>query len=244
MRQWNVPSRYLRRSGSINGIKGEVFPGRWYMNKSTGQFRVYRKALVSLVVLLPVVGLVFLFGGCGEKAGKEKAVERKQVRLETSAGVIVVALDEESAPVTVANFFQYVAEGHYDGTIFHRVKRKFMIQGGGFTADMTPKKTREPIINEASNGLKNKRGTIAMARQNNPNSATAQFFINQVDNGYLDYVEGRNPGYAVFGAVVEGMDVVDAIAGVDTTTKESFENVPVEPVVIKSAKVVETQVLP
>jgi len=181
--------------------------------------------------------LVFV-GGCGHKGDKKTAVERKMVRLETSKGDIVIEVNESVAPVTSANFLRYVEEGFYDGTIFHRVIPKFMIQGGGFTPDMQEKATHKPIVNEAGNGLKNNRGTIAMARTNDPNSATAQFFINVVNNDFLNYVKGRNPGYAVFGKVAEGMDVVDAIAGVKTAKKGPFEDVPVEPVAIKSAKVV------
>jgi len=153
-------------------------------------------------------------------------------------GDIVVDLDEQAAPVTVKNFLAYVEDGFFDGKIFHRVIRDFMIQGGGFTAEMSQSKTREAIVNEAANGLKNERGTIAMARTNDPNSATAQFFINHKDNDFLNYVNDANPGYAVFGKTVEGMDVVDAIASVATTTKQGMGDVPVEPVVIVSAKVV------
>ncbi len=160
------------------------------------------------------------------------------VKLQTSMGDIVVDLDEQAAPVTVKNFLAYVEDGFFDGKIFHRVIRDFMIQGGGFTAEMSQSKTREAIVNEAANGLKNERGTIAMARTNDPNSATAQFFINHKDNDFLNYVNDANPGYAVFGKTVEGMDVVDAIASVATTTKQGMGDVPVEPVVIVSAKVV------
>ena len=160
------------------------------------------------------------------------------VRLETSMGEIVIELNEDAAPVTVKNFVEYVEAGHFDGTVFHRVIPDFMIQGGGFTSKMARKDTRAPIANEASNGLKNERGTIAMARTSDPNSATSQFFINHADNGFLDYVDQSNPGYAVFGRTVEGMDVVDAIAGVETTSRMGMDDVPVEPVVIKSATVV------
>jgi cyclophilin family peptidyl-prolyl cis-trans isomerase len=153
-------------------------------------------------------------------------------------GSIVIELDAKAAPVTVKNFLRYVEEGFFDETIFHRVIPNFMIQTGGFTADMRRKETHKPIVNEASNGLKNNRGTIAMARTPNPNSATSQFFINQRDNHSLNYVENREPGYAVFGRVVEGMDVVDAIAAVKTTRQKGMSDVPVEPIVIKSAKLV------
>ncbi len=173
---------------------------------------------------------VVLVCGCSE--------ETNMVKLETSMGSIVIELNEQAAPVTVKNFLGYVEEGFYDGTIFHRVIPDFMIQGGGFTVEMVQKQTHDPIINEANNGLKNERGTIAMARTSDPNSATCQFFINHRDNGPLNYVENVNPGYAVFGKVIEGMDVVDAIASVKTTTRMGYDDVPVEPVVIKSARVV------
>ena len=163
------------------------------------------------------------------------------VILETSKGNIVLELDEQKAPVTAANFIQYVRDGFYDGTIFHRVIPGFMIQGGGFTADMAQKKTREPIKNEADNGLKNKNYTIAMARTPDPNSATAQFFINVKDNAFLDYSSPtmQGWGYAVFGTVVEGQDVVNAIEKVQTTTKYPHQDVPVEPVVIIKASIKE-----
>ena len=180
---------------------------------------------------------VVLVCGCDEEIKKAK-VERNMVKLETSMGNIVIELNEQAAPVTVKNFRGYVAEGFYDGTIFHRVIPGFMIQGGGFTTEMGKKETRAAIVNEADNGLKNERGTIAMARGGDPDSATCQFFINHRDNGPLNYVENINPGYAVFGKVIEGMDVVDAIASVVTTTRMGYNDVPVEPVVIKSARVV------
>lgn len=167
--------------------------------------------------------------------------EKKMVKLETSMGDIVIELNEEAAPVTVKNFLTYVEEGFYDGTIFHRVIADFMIQSGGFTEQMVRKPTKPAIVNEASNGLKNVRGSIAMARTNDPNSATSQFFINHKDNDPLNYVENSNPGYAVFGMTVEGMDVVDAIAGVKTTVRMGMRDVPAEPVVIKSAKVISGQ---
>ena len=187
---------------------------------------------------------VVLVCGCDEKTEKTKVEGNKvkfeinTVKLEKSMGNIVIELNEQAAPVTVKNFLGYVEEGFYDGTIFHRVIPDFMIQGGGFTAKMEQKQTREAIINEANNGLKNERGTIAMARTSDPNSATCQFFINHRDNGPLNYVENVNPGYAVFGKVIEGMDVVDAIASVNTTTRMGYKDVPVKPVVIKSARVV------
>ena len=159
-----------------------------------------------------------------------------RVKLATSLGDIVLELDPAKAPKTVENFLQYVKDKHYDGTVFHRVIDGFMIQGGGFTSELQEKSTRAPIPLEASNGLKNDRGTIAMARTSNPNSATAQFFINVKDNAFLD--ADRSPdgnGYAVFGKVVSGMDVVDRIRNVPTTTKGPYEDVPVTPVVINKA---------
>jgi peptidyl-prolyl cis-trans isomerase B (cyclophilin B) len=194
----------------------------------------YRSLGVYLFIV--AAALVFLAFGC--RSEKNNIKGRTMVKLETTKGAIVIEVNETAAPVTAANFLQYVNDGFYDGTVFHRVIPNFMIQGGGFTPDMKQKTTRPPIVNEAKNGLKNKRGTLAMARTDDPNSATAQFFINHVDNVYLDYSGPRNPGYAVFGQVVEGMDVVDAIAKVKTGIKEGMQDVPVEAVVIKSAKVV------
>ena len=161
-----------------------------------------------------------------------------KVKLQTSMGDITIELDEQKAPITCANFLTYVKEGFYDGTIFHRVISTFMIQGGGMTSDMKEMPTHPPIKNEASNGLKNNRGAIAMARTDNPDSATSQFYINVIDNYGLDYASPAKPGYAVFGKVVEGMDVVDKIRAVPTTTKGRNQNVPVTPVVIQSAKIV------
>lgn len=156
------------------------------------------------------------------------------VRLTTTAGDIVVQLDAAKAPKTVENFLAYVKSGHYDGTIFHRVMDGFMIQGGGFTPEMKQKPTQPPIPLESRNGLSNQRGTLAMARTMDPNSATAQFFINVGDNAFLDAANARDGhGYAVFGKVVRGMEVVDKIKSVPTTTRGMHENVPVQPVVIK-----------
>ena len=159
--------------------------------------------------------------------------------LETTMGTITLALDEEKAPETVKNFAQYAKDGHYDGTIFHRVIDGFMIQGGGFTKDMNQRETREPIRNEAMNGLKNRRGTIAMARTSVVDSATSQFFINLVDNDFLDF---QNPtpqgfGYAVFGEVTDGLDVVDAIGKAKTGTVGYYQNVPDEAIVIRKVTV-------
>ena len=159
----------------------------------------------------------------------------KKVTMETSMGTITLELNDEKAPETVKNFIRYAKEGHYDGTIFHRVIDGFMIQGGGFTKDMNQKKTHDPIRNEAVNGLKNKRGTIAMARTMVVDSATSQFFINLVDNGFLDF-QSPTPqgfGYAVFGKVTDGMDVVDKIAKVKTGFAGPHQNVPETAIVIK-----------
>lgn len=162
-----------------------------------------------------------------------------QVILETSLGRIEIELDAANAPITTRNFLDYAAAGHYGDTIFHRVIPGFMIQGGGMTADMREKRTRDPIRNEAGNGLKNLRGTLAMARTGVVDSATAQFFINLKDNGFLNHSDETSQGfgYAVFGKVTAGMDVVDRIAGVRTGKKNFQENVPLEPVVIQSATV-------
>lgn len=163
------------------------------------------------------------------------------VIIETTMGNIKVELYPDKAPITVQNFLNYVKEGFYNGTIFHRVIKNFMIQGGGFTEDMHQKATKPPIKNEANNGLKNKRGTIAMARTIVIDSATSQFFINQKDNPFLDHRDNtlQGFGYAVFGSVIEGMDVVDKIAAVRTTTVKGFQDVPFTPVVIKTIRLVQ-----
>lgn len=164
-----------------------------------------------------------------------------QVLMETSMGNVKIELFKDKSPITVRNFLSYVNEGFYDGLIFHRVIASFMIQGGGFDQGMAQKKTKFAIKNEAANGLSNTRGTLAMARTNVVDSATSQFFINVVDNAFLDY-RGKNPdqfGYAVFGQVVEGMDVVDAIKGVKTGNKGGHSDVPLEPVIINSIKACE-----
>jgi peptidyl-prolyl cis-trans isomerase B (cyclophilin B) len=184
--------------------------------------------MTALLLLLPATVLA---------AGDAKP----QVRLETNKGVIVVELDPAKAPKTVANFLQYVRDKYYDGLIFHRVIKGFMIQGGGVTIDYRSKPTREPIVNEAGNGLKNLRGTLAMARTGEVNSATGQFFINHKDNGFLDHTSNTPDGfgYCVFGKVVEGMDVVDKIANIPTGSGGPFgRDVPTEPVMIMKAVVV------
>ena len=162
----------------------------------------------------------------------------QKVRLATSAGDIVVELDAEKAPKTVANFLQYVRSGHYDGTVFHRVIESFMVQGGGYKADMTEKPTRAPISLESRNGLSNVRGTLAMARTGIPDSATSQFFVNVVDNAFLDQANSRDGhGYAVFGKVVAGMDVVDNIRVVPTQGTGAHQNLPVTAVTLRKATV-------
>ena len=161
-----------------------------------------------------------------------------KVEFDTSKGIMVIELYPDKAPQTVQNFLAYVDAGFYDGTIFHRVIPNFMIQGGGFTADMNQKPTNAPIKNEADNGLQNQRGTLAMARTSDPDSATGQFFINSVDNDFLNF-KSKTPqgwGYAVFGKVVEGLEVVDAISAVETGTRGMHRDVPLEPVVVNSAK--------
>ena len=164
-----------------------------------------------------------------------------KVQMKTTMGDMVIELDGEAAPITVKNFLEYVNDGFYAGTVFHRVINGFMVQGGGMDKDLNPKPNNDPIINEASNGLKNDRGTLAMARTGDPDSATSQFFINHKDNDFLNY-SGPSPdkiGYAVFGKVTDGMDVVDAIASVKTTRKGYYDDVPAETVEILSAKVVD-----
>jgi peptidyl-prolyl cis-trans isomerase B (cyclophilin B) len=159
------------------------------------------------------------------------------VVMESSLGTLKVELDDDKAPLTVQNFLGYVAEGFYDGTIFHRVIPNFMVQGGGFEPGMAQKKTKAPIKNESANGLSNKRGTLAMARTNVADSATSQFFINLVDNGFLDRAQARDGvGYCVFGKVTEGMDVVDKIKDVKTSTRGGHGDVPVTDVVIRSVR--------
>ena len=157
------------------------------------------------------------------------------VEFKTSLGDFTVELFAKEAPQSVENFSRYVTDGHFDGTVFHRVVPGFVIQGGGLTADMRPKPTRKPVQNEANNGLKNKRGTLSMARTNEIHSATSQFFVNLKDNDFLDHKPGQF-GYAVFGRVTKGMDVIDKIAAVSTGQRKGHDDVPVEDVVIVSAR--------
>ena len=189
------------------------------------------------LLVLAAGGLLCAMSALGGAA--DEAKKNPVVVLETSQGTIRIELYPDKAPITVKNFLDYVNAGHYDGTIFHRVIPGFMVQGGGMTADMKEKKSREPIKNEAGNGLKNERGTLAMARTSVVDSATAQFFINVANNDFLNHrtESAQGYGYAVFGKVTEGMDVVDKIVKVPTRTVGFHENVPSEPVVITKASV-------
>lgn len=207
-----------------------------------------------LITLVIIAGLVTLFASAAysldskPKAANKQPASREMkpkkdagnptVIMETSMGTIVIELFEDKAPISVKNFLLYVDEKFYDGTIFHRVISTFMIQGGGFTADINRKPTKAPIKNEAGNGLKNTLGTIAMARTNIVDSATSQFFINVVDNNFLDHRDETSNGfgYAVFGKVVKGMDVVDKIKAVKTTTRNGMADIPEAPVTILSVK--------
>lgn len=188
-----------------------------------------RSAVIGLALMVAL-----LAGGCPYVTDATVV----QASIETSLGTIVVELDPINAPVTVANFRQYADQGFYAGTIFHRIEPDFVIQGGGFTPDLEQKETGPPIQNESFNGLSNLRGTIGMARSTSPDSATAQFYINLEDNTALDATLGQ-PGYTVFGRVVEGLDVVDTIAAVETSDEEGQLNVPVEPVLIERVTVTE-----
>ncbi|TWG88288.1 peptidyl-prolyl cis-trans isomerase A (cyclophilin A) [Cupriavidus gilardii J11] len=185
-------------------------------------------------VLAAMMATALAFG-----AGAAQAQQRaERVKFTTSAGSFTIEVYPDAAPQTVANFLEYVNSGFYSGTIFHRVINGFMVQGGGFDRDMKQKPTRAPIPLEAQNGLKNKAGTVAMARTADPNSATAQFFINVVDNPSLDYPQPDGFGYAVFGKVIEGMDTVGRIKSVPTTAYGPMRNVPATPIVIESATIV------
>jgi peptidyl-prolyl cis-trans isomerase B (cyclophilin B) len=197
-----------------------------------------RRSLLLLALAAPWAGLASAASNKPNDSAKRKA---KMVKLHTNFGAITLELDAKAAPETVANFLQYVKDGHYDGTIFHRVIDGFMIQGGGFTADMEQKPTRAQIKNEAQNGLKNVAYSIAMARTPDPHSASSQFFINVGDNAFLDFraPTAQGFGYCVFGKVTEGQDVVDRIRKVRTGNRAGHQDVPVENVVIERAEVVE-----
>jgi peptidyl-prolyl cis-trans isomerase A (cyclophilin A) len=182
-----------------------------------------------------------LLACAGIAGAAETSAKNPIVLMQTNLGAIKLELFAQKAPLSVKNFLDYAASGFYDGTVFHRVIPNFMIQGGGFTADMKQKKTNAPIKNEADNALKNLRGTVAMARTMIVDSATAQFFVNTIDNGFLDHTDKttKGYGYAVFGRVVEGMDVVDKIARVRTGVRSNFSDVPLTPVVVESMKIIE-----
>lgn len=196
----------------------------------------------ALTLAWELAALAGLMSVAGAGIAQESATSNNpSAIIHTSMGDIQVELFADKAPVSVKNFTDYASSGFYDGTIFHRVISYFMIQGGGFTEKMQQKPTNAPIANEANNGLSNRRGTIAMARTNDPNSATSQFFINTEDNSKLDYTRGDSSagwGYAVFGKVTGGMDVVDAIRKVETATVPPFADVPVVPVVINSVEII------
>ena len=198
--------------------------------------RLLCTGLLSVLLICAAAPTVW---GASSEPSTLKGHTMTQVLLKTTQGDIIIALDEEKAPISAANFLAYVNDGFYDATIFHRVIPNFMIQGGGMTADMGEKDNRPSIKNEADNGLKNLRGTLAMARTSVVDSATSQFFINLSDNAFLDHQDPspQGYGYAVFGKVVEGMEIVDAIAAVATGNTGMHQNVPVEPVLIEQATV-------
>ncbi len=189
--------------------------------------------------IAPVIAALSLVSAAALPAAQAADAPAAQPKVEfvTTMGKFVVQLDPARAPKTVTNFLDYVKSGFYKGTIFHRVIPGFMVQGGGFTSDMKQKPTRAPIPLESQNGLRNLRGTIAMARTSDPNSATSQFFVNVADNASLDYPKPDGYGYAVFGKVISGMDVIDKIVAVPTKNEGPFQNVPVKPIVIEDAKV-------
>ena len=196
------------------------------------------RILASLMLMLPLLAAA----DPAEQAAANETKEYPNVILHTNHGAITVELFEDKAPESVKNFLQYARDGHYDGTLFHRVIPNFMVQGGGFDTDFNQKSTRDPITNEADNGIENTRGTLAMARTNDPHSATSQFFINVTDNSFLNHrskASGQTWGYAVFGQVVDGMDVVDAIRQVPTGSQGFHQDVPTEPVVIERVEIPE-----
>ncbi len=190
--------------------------------------KTLKKFIIGIILVVIVIGGYYFMAYKNEFGN-----EAQKVILETTKGNIIIELNEKAAPITVKNFLTYVNDGHYDGTVFHRIIDGFMIQGGGFDEAGNEKETRAPIKLESKNGLDNDRGTIAMARTNDQNSATSQFFINSVDNDFLNYAPG-NDGYAVFGKVVEGMDVVDEIGKVETDSNDK----PLEEVKILRARVI------
>ena len=192
-----------------------------------------------------IVSFILLLGFSSIACAQNDQQNHPKVSLQTNQGIIVIELDAEKAPVSVENFLTYVREGYYEGMIFHRVIKNFMIQGGGFDADFNKKETHAPIKNEATNGLSNKQGTLAMARTNDPHSASAQFFINTVDNDFLDHTSPtpRGWGYTVFGKVVEGMDVVEKIRSIPTSGSGPFPtDVPETPVIIEKALILDQKI--
>ena len=200
---------------------------------------------ILIIIIVTAVALIFFLSPIDQKDQTEYYPEEDQmslVTISTSAGEIHLELDADNAPITVANFLQLAKDGYYTGTIFHRIIEGFMVQGGGLDEDMTPKPTNtDPIQNEANNGLKNDRGTIAMARTMDPHSATGQFFINHKDNDFLNHTAETSQGwgYAVFGSVIDGMDVVDQIALSTTSTVGGYADAPLEPTIIHSVTVSE-----
>jgi len=209
-------------------------------------FEMFRSVIkISPTILLAILaGLTSVLISTQLSAQTAAANTNPKAVIHTSMGDISIELFADKSPLSVENFIRYVNSGYYDGTIFHRVISHFMIQGGGMTEDLKEKPTSQPINNESMNGLSNKRGTLAMARTNNPHSATSQFFINVQDNGNLDHPRDPNSsswGYAVFGKVTEGMEVVDSIRFVETKTVPPFSDVPVVPVVIQSVEIVSQQ---
>lgn len=200
------------------------------LRNSNNKQNITKIIIMTSIILALIAGGLAFFLNNNNNQGKNNMTDT--ILIKTNMGDITVELNRTAAPITVTNFLTYVNEDFFNGTIFHRVIKDFMIQGGGFTPDGKQKKTKAGIKLESQNGLSNTRGTIAMARTNDPNSATAQFFINTVDNKFLDYAPG-NPGYAVFGKVTKGMDVVDAIQNVQTTSKP-MPDWPVDAVIIQS----------
>lgn len=199
-----------------------------------------KKSLINIIFLILLCLTIQAFGQETNKPTSESIKESVLVEMKTNVGTIVLEMNTDKAPKSVENFLRYAKDGFYDGTIFHRVINNFMIQGGGFTTDYQQKETREAIENEAKNGLKNEAGSIAMARTSDPHSATAQFFINVADNGFLDYPGQDGWGYAVFGKVVKGMDVVNKIKDVRTGFGGPFpSDVPKEQVIIEKVSLIE-----
>jgi peptidyl-prolyl cis-trans isomerase A (cyclophilin A) len=225
-------ARDTARAGARRGA--DKMPER-HKEKCMTPFRVVSSCIVTLALVAPSV-VATNQAQTAPAAAQAAPANEPVVVMRTSLGEIRIRLHKDKAPISVENFLGYVNKQFYDGTIFHRIIPTFMIQGGGFSADMKRKETAPAIKLEAQNGLKNVRGSVAMARTADPNSATSQFFINVVDNAGLDYPKPDGNGYAVFGQVINGMDVVDKIKAVQTTTKAGMQDVPTEPVVIQSIR--------